>query len=104
MSSRAGMAVSGAQALSTTAVSVAFMSFRLWPMYSSSSWLLMEARFGSLSLRTGGKTRDRAAVLGSHFKKRDKLLIYQQVLFCVGKPQSQHLCREHTLLWDQQIP
>ena len=86
MSSRAGMTVSGAQALSTTVVSVAFMSFRLWPMYSSSSWLLMEARFGSLSLHTGGKTERLGRRCGGHFKKREKLLIYQQVLRCVGKP------------------
>lgn len=69
MSSRAGMAVSGAQALSTTAVNVVFMSFRLWPMYSSSSWLLMEARFGSLSLHTGERQSDWAAVLGVILRK-----------------------------------
>lgn len=56
ISSLPGMASAGAQALRRTSVTVSLMSFRLCAMYSSSSWPLMEATFGSLNLHTIGQT------------------------------------------------
>ena len=55
ISSRLGMAASGAQALRRVQVRVSFMSFLLWAMYSSSSCPPMEATLGSLNLQTGDK-------------------------------------------------
>lgn len=51
ISSLSGIRAGVTQAASSTSVSVSFMSFLLQLMYSSSSWPLMDAMLGSLSLR-----------------------------------------------------
>lgn len=51
ISSLSGIRAGVTQAASSTSVSVSFMSFLLELMYSSSSWPLMDAMLGSLSLR-----------------------------------------------------